>query len=66
MIKLGAESAAFLIKEMLDPTKLTSHNLYRQGGQLSWANETQQEHEDSMGKEATNDNAEIPFGSLTS
>ena len=33
---------------------------------MSWANATQQEHEASMGKEATNDNAEIPFGSLTS
>ena len=33
---------------------------------MSWANATQQEHEASMGKEATNDNAEMPFGSLTS
>ena len=65
MVKLGAYLAACLIKEMLDPTKLTSQHLSRKGGRLSWENETQQEHEARMGKEATNDNTESPFGSLT-
>ena len=65
MIKLGAESAACLIKEMLDPTKLISNHLSSKGGRLGWANATQQENEASMVKESTNDNAEIPFGSLT-
>ena len=51
---------------MLDPTKLTSQHLSSEGGRLIFSNATQQEHELSMGKEATNDNAEIPFGSLTS
>ena len=66
VVKLGAELAACLINEMLDPTKITSQHLSREGGHLSWANTTQQEHEAIMGKEATNDNTESPFGSLTS
>ena len=61
MVKLGAELAACLIKAILDPTKLTSQHLSSKGGWLSWANATQQEHEASMGKEAKNDNTEIPF-----
>ena len=64
MVKLGAESSACLIKEMMDPTKLKSQHLPSEGGRLIWANTTQQEHEAIMGKEATNDNAEIPFESL--
>ena len=51
---------------MLDPTKLTSQHLSREGGRLSWENATQQEHEARIGKEATHDNTENPFGSLTS
>ena len=65
MVKLGAESAACYIKEMLDPTKLTPQYLSSEGGRLSWENSTQQEHEDIMGNEATKDNAESPFASLT-
>ena len=45
MVNLGAELAACLINEMLDPTKLISQHLSREGGHLSWANATQQEHE---------------------
>ena len=37
----------------------------RKVGRLSCANATQQEHEARMGKEATNDNVEISFESLT-
>ena len=48
VVKLRAEFAACLIKEILDPTKLTSQHLSSKGGQLSWANATQQEHEASM------------------
>ena len=66
MVNLEADLAACLIKEILDPTKLTSQHLSREGGRLSWENATQQEHEARMGKEATNDNTESPFGSLTS
>ena len=66
VVKLGEESATHLIKEMLDPTKLTSQHISREGGRLSWKNTTQQEYEDSTGKEATNENEQIPFGSLTS
>ena len=66
MVRLGAESASCLIKEMLDPTKLTSQHLSSEGGRLSWGKATQLEHEARMGKEATNDNTESPFGSLTS
>ena len=66
VVKLGAELAACLIKEMLDPTKLTSQHLSSKGGRLSSENATQQEHESSIVKEATNENAEISFGSLTS
>ena len=65
VVKLGAYLAACLIKEMLDPTRLTSQHLSIEGGNLSWSNTTQQEHEARMGKEATNDNTESPFGSLT-
>ena len=66
MIKLVEELSAYLIKYMLDPTKLTSQNLSSKGGRMIWENARQQEHEASMGKEDINDDAEIPFGSLTS
>ena len=66
MVKLGAELAAYLIKEVLYPNKITSQHLSSKGGRLSWANATQKEHEAIKRKEATNGNTEIPFGSLTS
>ena len=50
---------------MLDPTKLTSQHLSSEGRRLSWINTKQQEHEASLIKEATNDNAESLFESLT-
>ena len=65
MVKLGAESAASVIKEMLDPNKITSQHLSSEGGRRSWENATQQEHETTTGKEATNDNEERSLGSIT-
>ena len=50
MVKLGAESAAYVIKEMLDPNKLISQHLSSEGGRLSWVNATEQEHEVTMVK----------------
>ena len=50
---------------MLECNKPTSQNLYGKGGRLGWANVTQQGHDASIGKEATNDNSESPFGSPT-
>ena len=57
VVKVGADSAACLIKEMLDPTKLTSQHLSSKVGRLSWVNATKQKQEASIGKEAKNDNS---------
>ena len=38
------ENKACLIKEMLNPTKVTLQHLSSEGGRLSWENESQQEH----------------------
>ena len=62
---IGSEIAACLLAEMRHPDKLTSEHLSSEGGRLSWLNTTTAEHEASKGKEASNDNAESPFGRLT-
>ena len=65
ILDMGSEVATCLLQEMKDPTKLTSDHLSSLDGRLSWLNTSRADHESSKGKEATNDNAESPFGSLT-
>ena len=65
LLEWGSSVATSLLEEIRDPTKLTSDHLSSEDGRLSWLNTTTAEHEASKGKDATNDNSESPFGSLT-
>ena len=57
-------SKAFL-KEMHDKKKTTYQHLSSQNGELSWANASQADKDNSMNVASTNDACESTFGILT-
>ena len=65
MAALAVISAALILEEFRDPSKLTSDHLSSKGGRLSYKHTTAEYHEANLGKEATNDNAESPVSILT-
>ena len=66
VLKMAAEVADCLLKELRDPKKATSDYLTSEEGQFSWGATTDAEHHACLGKMATNDPAESPFAALTS
>ena len=66
VLKMAAEVAACMLKELRDPKKATSDYLSSKDGQFSWGATTNAEHHASLEKMATNDPAESPFAALTS
>ena len=65
VIKMAVETAIFLLKELRDPKKATSDYLSSEDGEFSWGQTTDEEHQNCLGKMATNDPAEAPFAALT-
>ena len=53
-----------LIKEFVDPKKLTLDLLDALDGRLSWGGTTEEQQTSMKGMEATNDNLESPFALL--
>ena len=62
VIEMGEVAAKCWMNEFRDPKKATSFNF---SGPRSWANTTEEEHNNLLGTFATNDMAEQPFGMLT-
>ena len=59
------EVAPAILKEFRDPKKALSDYVSAVDGKYSWQQTTEDEHQASLGKNATNDPAESPFAQLT-
>ena len=62
---MAVEVASCILKELRDPKKATADYLSSEDGKFSWGRTTDEEHEASLGRYATNDPAESPFALLT-
>jgi len=65
ILDMGLEVTTCLLQETKDPTKLMCEHLSSLDGRLGWLNTTQAKHEANTGKDATNNNDQSTFGSLT-
>lgn len=63
---LAVEVAKAILTELRDPNKATSNYLTSASGKFSWGYTSAADKVSGLGKCATNDDAERPFGGLTS
>ena len=64
VIKMAVKTAIVSLKKLRDPKKATSDYLSSEDGEFSWGEMTDEEHQNCLGKMATNDPAEAPFAAL--
>ena len=63
--QLGKEIAIIIFKELQDVNKVTHEYQTSEGGDMSFGNANEDEHQAGLGKSAVNDYYESPFGGLT-
>ena len=65
MPEIAKRTSKAFLKEMHNKKKATYQHLSSQNGELSWANTSQADKDDSMNVASTNDACESTFGVLT-